>query len=172
MAQPTRNQLSNNQLKAHYDNEIAAKQKEINELAATLAATKKAFDEHVEKEHCRREAVMNRGDENVMNGSVRIENNGRPSHPKIEQLTLNTARKVSCNHYVVQTLYSEMKFMTDETFTVSPKILQEAMEKMGVKDEKEQLQLSEATKKAIKYYVSQKRSYSKKQIKKKYTGKA
>ena len=170
MAKPTRNQLSNNQFKAHYDNEIAAKQKEINELATTLAATKRAFEEHIEKERCRREAAMTGGDGNEINGSVRIANN--TSHPQIEQLSLNTARKVSCNHYVVQTLYSEMKFMTDETFTVSPKILQEAMEKMGVKDEKEQLQLSEATRKAIKYYVSQKRSYPKKQIKKKYTGKA
>ena len=90
---------------------------------------------------------------------------------QIVQLPLNACRIVNLKKYVNDVLYSEIKLMGDETFKASPKILEQAMEKMGVVSELEQIQLSEATKKEIRYLLSQRRGYSMRSVGKKYKGK-
>lgn len=58
-------------------------------------------------------------------------------------------------------LFSEIKFIDDNTFKESPKILEGAMKKMDVDKEIEKLQHSESTKREIKYCLAHRRSYSK-----------
>ena len=95
-----------------------------------------------------------------MTGVVRIE----------QLLKLNNGRKANLNAYVHDVLFSHVKFLSDESFAASPKILEEAMETMGIKEEWDKLQHSEDTKKEIRIALTHRRSYIKGQVFKKYKG--
>ena len=95
---------------------------------------------------------------------------GQKLSTQSRQVPLNACRKVNLKTWITNTLYSDLKFISDETFNTSPKILEEAMKRMCVVNELERLQLSEVTKREIKYQLSQKRAYSMKIVGKKYRG--
>ena len=80
---------------------------------------------------------------------------------RIEQLELNEGRKVNLSSYVYEVLFPHVKFLSDDSFSRSPKILEEAMQKMGVEEEWDKLQHSEDTKKEIRIALTQRRSYLK-----------
>ena len=88
----------------------------------------------------------------------------------IEQLKLIPGRKINCHIYIYTVLFPEIKFIDDDIFKESPKILEEAMNRMGIEGEVEKLQHIEDTKREIKHCLAHRRSYCKDQQAKKYKG--
>ena len=74
--------------------------------------------------------------------------------------------------YVTEVLFLQVKFLSDESFAVSPKILEEAMKRMGVQEEWEMLQHSEDTKREIRINLLHWLSYCKGRVGRKYKGKS
>ena len=167
------NRMSIKGLQEQHAVEMAEKEKEIEKLKVMLEETEKTCGEQVEKEIAAREAVMKELEEKKKGCEVGETGNctGLRKSALIVQLPLNACRIVNLKKYVNDILYSEIKLMGDETFKASPKILEEAMKWMGVVSELEQIQLSEATKKEIRYLLSQRRGYSMRSVGKKYKGK-
>ena len=163
------NRMSIKGLQEQHTVEMAEKEKEIEKLKEMLEETKKTCGERVEKEIAAREAEKNMRNEVPARS---INTNLVTMSTQIEQLPLNACRIVSLKKYVSDVLYSEIKFISEEIFKGSPKIVTGAMKMMGVVSELEQLQLSEATKKEIKFQLSQRRAYSKKRVREKYNGKS
>ena len=88
----------------------------------------------------------------------------------IEQMKLIPGRKINCHIYISTVLFPEIKFIDDAIFKESPKILEEAMNRMGIEGEIEKLQHSEDTRREIKHCLAHRRSYCKDQQVKKYKG--
>ena len=155
-------------LKEVHEQVIAEKQKELDKIMELLAATNYALEQ---EKHARAKeqaemvgkdidpTVGKISDVTEMTGVVRI-----------EQLQLNNGRKANLNAYVHDVLFSQVKFLSDESFAASPKILEEAMETMGIVEEWDKLQHSEDTKKEIRIALTHRRSYIKGQVFKKYKG--
>jgi len=169
------NRRSNKELQELHAIEIAEREKEIERLKEILEETKKTCVEKVEKEIAAREELEKMMEGKNTNGEMietpKYTRGLGKGNTQIVQLPLNACRVINLKKYVADVLYSEIKLMSDETFKASPKILKEAMQKMGVVSELEQNQLCEATKKEIKYQLSQRRGYSMRSVRKKYKGK-
>ena len=109
-------------LREEHEQVMAEKQKELDKVMELLAVTKTALE--LEK-HARAEeqaemvgkdidpTVGKISDVTEMTGVVRI-----------EQIQLNNGRKANLNAYVHDVLFSHVKFLSDESFTASPKILE------------------------------------------------
>ena len=87
------------------------------------------------------------------------------------KLNLNFGKKCNLTTHVKTHLYRDLKFINDATLTAYPGILDVALVAMGVVSVVEKAQYGEATKKELKYILSQRRNYSKKMIMTKYNGK-
>ena len=144
---------------------MAEKQREIDRLTDLWEATKTALEQ--EKNTRSEKAEMEGRDINPTIGKISDITN-MTEGTRIEQLQLNEGRKVNLNAYVHDVLFSHVKFLSDDSFTASPKILEEAMQKMGVKEEWDKLQHSEDTKKEIRIALTYRRSYCKGNVFKKY----
>ena len=89
----------------------------------------------------------------------------------LNQKELNEGQRASISAYV-SGLYKRLKFLNNETITAYPKVLQKALSQLVMLGTNEtQMNYKNATLKEMRYQLSQKRQYSKKQIMKKYIGK-
>ena len=89
----------------------------------------------------------------------------------LNQKELNEGQRASISAYV-SGLYKRLKFLNNETITAYPKVLQKALSQLVMLGTNEtQMNYKTATLKEMRYQLSQKRQYSKKQIMKKYIGK-
>lgn len=82
---------------------------------------------------------------------------------------LSVGQRTTVSNYVSK-LYARLKFLNDDTLQATPKIVGKAMDQLSLITPAQQADYMTATVKEIKYLLSQKRSYSKKQIMKKYIG--
>ena len=164
------NSKSNRELKEKYERDMAEKENEIDMLKELLEETKKTCREQVENEIAARKVLTAELEETKDRVCETGNYAGQKLSTQLRQLPLNACRKVNLKTWIIDTLYSDLKFISDETFNTSPKILEEAMKRMCVVNELERLQLGEATKREIKYQLSQKRAYSMKIVGKKYRG--
>ena len=155
-------------LREEHEQVMAEKQKELDKVMELLAVTKTALE--LEK-HARAEeqAEMVGKDIDPTLGKI-SDVTEMTGVARIEQLQLNNGRKANLNAYVHDVLFSHVKFLSDESFTASPKILEEAMLSMGIQEEWDKLQHSEDTKKEIRIALTHRRSYIKGQVFKKYKG--
>jgi hypothetical protein len=86
------------------------------------------------------------------------------------QKNLNEGHKACISAYV-SGIYKRLKFLNNETHEANPSILQKALSQLVVtKVNETQENYKTATLKEMRYQISQKRQYSKKQIMKKYIG--
>ena len=160
-------------LKEEHEQEMAEKQKQIDEMKEIVSALKNACEERlVQAGNTRNEGRTElEVDIDPTVGKISDITNITEG-TRIEQLQLNAGRKVNLNAYVTEALFSQVKFLSDESFKASPKILEEAMKRMGVVEEWDKLQHSEDTKKEIRIFLSHRRNYSKTRVGLKYKGKS
>ena len=86
------------------------------------------------------------------------------------QKVLNEGQRASISAYV-SSLFKRLKFLNNETLAAFPNVLQKALRQLVVVEKKDtQENYKTATLKEMRYQLSQKRQYSKKQIMKKYLG--
>ena len=96
---------------------------------------------------------------------------GSDSSRERKQKELNDGQKASIGAYV-SSLYKRLKFLNNETMAAYPCVLQKALDQLVItKTNETQETYKSATLKELRYHLSQKRQYSKKQIMKKYIGK-
>jgi hypothetical protein len=89
----------------------------------------------------------------------------------VKQKELNEGQRASVSAYV-SSLFKRLKFLNNETLAAYPSVLQNALDQLViVKSNETQANYKTATLKEMRYQLSQKRQYSKKQIMKKYIGK-
>jgi len=88
---------------------------------------------------------------------------------RFSQRPLSVGQKATVSNYV-SALYARLKFLNDDTLQAKPKIVGKAMDQLGLLTPAQQADYLTATVKEVKYLLSQKRAYSKKQIMKKYIG--
>ena len=167
---------SDNAKKEKLESELIKKQGQIDELMKELEARKRADEKRLEEEEemakARNIGMMVTADKDVY---AEVSNNlsdvsERSGGSQIAQLPLNKARNLHLALYVKETLFAEVKFLDEESFKASPKIMEDAMKEMKIEDDMEKLQHSVATKKKIRYELSHKRSYVKGEVYKKYKG--
>ena len=96
---------------------------------------------------------------------------GNESQGVPQKLELNFGKKCNLTTYVKTELYRDLKFVNDETLDAHPVILDAALIKMGIVSDDKKKQYNDATRKELKYILSQRRNYSKKMIMAKYNGK-
>ena len=95
---------------------------------------------------------------------------GSDSSQETKQKNLNEGQKASIGAYVTG-LYKRLKFLNIETLAAFPNVLQKALGQLVmVKTNETQENYTTATLKEMRYQLSQKRQYSKKQVMKKYLG--
>jgi hypothetical protein len=88
-----------------------------------------------------------------------------------QQKTLNEGQRASIGAFV-SNLYKKLKFLNNKTLAAYPNILKKAMEQIVVVRSNETVEnYKNATLREMRYQLSQKRQYSKKQVMKKYLGK-
>jgi hypothetical protein len=87
------------------------------------------------------------------------------------QKELNEGQRASIGAYV-SNLYKRLKFLNNETLAAYPYILKNALDQLVVVRSNETVEnYKNATLREMRYQLSQKRQYSKKQVMKKYLGK-
>ena len=87
------------------------------------------------------------------------------------QKELNEGQRAGIGAFV-SNLYKKLKFLNNETLAAYPNILKKAMEQLVVVRSNETVEnYKNATLREMRYQLSQKRQYSKKQVMKKYLGK-
>jgi hypothetical protein len=155
-------------LKEEHEQEMAEKQKQIDEMKEMVSALKEQLVQAGNTRNEGRTELEVEIDPTV--GKISDITNITEG-TRIEQLQLNAGRKVNLNAYVTEALFSQVKFLSDESFKASPKILEEAMKRMGVVEEWDKQQHSEDTKKEIRIFLSHRRNYSKTRVGLKYKGK-
>ena len=95
---------------------------------------------------------------------------GSDSSRETKQKELNEGQKASIGAYV-SGLYKHLKFLNNKTMAAYPSVLQKALDQLVItKTNETQETYKSATLKELRYHLSQKRQYSKKQIMKKYIG--
>ena len=158
-------------------------QKEMEEKERELERMKTRIEDMVEREKHLKEQLAVETNERMLE-RMRVEGmniggeignisevTSKSKDTMIEQLPLIPGKKANLTVYIRQELFAEMKFIDEDTFRDCPKIVEEALKRMGVETEIEQLQRGEATKKEIKNCLAHRRSYVKGQNEKKYRGK-
>ena len=86
------------------------------------------------------------------------------------QKELNEGQRASIGAYV-SNLYKRLKFLNNETLAAYPNVLKKALEQLVVVKSNETVEIyKNATLREMRYQLSQKRQYSKKQVMKKYLG--
>jgi hypothetical protein len=110
----------------------------------------------------------------VLNGKIASGTSGDESGidtmQKITQKELNEGQKASVGAYV-SSIYKRLKFLNNETHEAYPNVLQKALGQLViVRVNETQESYRTATLKEMRYQISQRRQYSKKQIMKKYLG--
>ena len=146
-------------LREQYEELMAEQQKEIDKLKEVMAATVREL-EHEKNARIEEQAEMTGKELNPTVGKI-SDITEMTGGTRIEQLELNEGRKVNLSSYVYDVLFPHVKFLSDDSFSRSPKIMEEAMKKMGVEEEWDKLQHSEVTKKEIRIALTQRRSYLK-----------
>ena len=111
----------------------------------------------------------------AMNDKIASSNSGDDSAndtmQKKIQKELNEGQKACISSYV-SGIYKRLKFLNNETHEANPNILQKAMSQLVIIKINETTEnYKTATLKEMRYQISQRRQYSKKQIMKKYLGK-
>ena len=172
----TKNDKSNNEkLKEKYEKEMAEKDMEMEALRKEMEEKIREDERKYADDATTARCVQATDMEGMQIVGERMGNISEVSShslsSRLEQLPLNDAQKINCNIYVTTILYSEIKFIDDDMFRGSPKLLEETMKRMGVESEKEKLQLCDATKREIKYSLTHRRSYCKSRLATKYQGK-
>ena len=156
-------------LKEEYEEMMAKQQKEFDKLKELMAATEKQL-EHERNARIEEKAEMEGKDIDPTVGKI-SDITEITGGTRMEQLKLNEGRKVNLTSYVYDDLFAHVKFLSDESFAASPKILERAMQKMGVEEEWDKLQHSEDTKKEIRVALTHRRSYCKGKVFEKFRGK-
>ena len=167
---------SDNAKKEKLESELIKKQGQIDELMKELEARKRADEKQLEEEEmakARNIGMMVTADKDVY---AEVSNNlsdvsERSGGSQIAQLPLNKARNLHLALYVKETLFADVKFLDEESFKASRKIMEEAMQKMGVEKERDKLQHREDTKKEIRIAMTQRRSYHTGRVFEKFKGK-
>ena len=88
----------------------------------------------------------------------------------MDRMVLNEGKKTTLSAHVTA-IFGNIKFLNTDTLDHNAEILEDAMEAMGVLTAIERAEFTAVTKRELKYLISQKRSYAKKTIMKKYYGK-
>ena len=169
MSKSTNRKSVNEKLKER----LAEKERAMDILRKEMEEKEKAFEKRMEDElgaRCVEKTTVTAIDISGEIGNI-SDVSTKSQGTQIEQIKLVAGQKVNCNLFVTQVLFPEIKILDDDTFKENPKILDEALKKMGVESEREKLQLSEATKREIKYRIAHRRSYCKIRHAAKYKGK-
>ena len=153
---------------------LAEKEKEMEELRKEMEEKSRAFEARLAETLNMKSTEIPQLEEVYVSGEVGTVSDVSSKSQSmllIEQMGLVAGRKANCNIFVTQELFPEIKIIDDDTFKDNPKILEGAMNKMNVVTDRERMQLSEATKRAIKYSLCHRRSYCKLRHADKYKGK-
>jgi hypothetical protein len=95
--------------------------------------------------------------------------NGSDSSQETRQKELNEGQRACIGAYV-SSLYRRLKFLNNETLDAYPNVLQKALDQLVVMKTETPENYKTSALKEIRYQLSQKRQYSKKQMMKKYIG--
>ena len=121
-----------------------------------------------ENEALKRSIQLLRG---KLNSATSGSESSSDARQELLQKELNEGQKASIGAYV-SGLYGRLKFLNNETLAAFPNVLQKALGQLVmVKTNETTENYKTATIKEMRYLLSQKRQYSKKQIMKKYLGK-
>ena len=163
----------NDRLKEQHANEMEEKDRALEALRKEMEERQEEYEKQLEdarKARCVETTLMEGMQVGGNVGNI-SEVSSKSQGTLIEQLPLIEGMKVNCKVYVNTTLFPHLKFVEDDTFKESPKILEEAMKRFNVVDELEKVQRSEAAKREIKNCLTIRRSYMKGRQADKYIGK-
>ena len=154
---------------------LEQQEKKMEELKGELEEKEREFQERLTEEIEARCAVRDKTllvEGMDVGGEVGVisEMSSKSRATYIEQEQLIPAQKVNCHIYCYTVLYPAVKFIDDETFRESPRILEDVMKKMGIETEIGRQQHLEDTKREIKHCLVHRRSYCKDQNARKYKG--
>ena len=147
MSRPKRK--SNRELKDKYEREIMENENEI-DVERAVGGDEKNVQRASRESGCCQKVLMTELEETKDSVCETGNYTGQQLSTQIGQLPLNACRQVNLKTWITDApLYSDLKFISDETFKTSPKILEEAMKRMCVVNELEGLQFSEAAEREL-----------------------
>ena len=167
MAKQITKKSANDKLKQ----QLAEQAKAMEALRNEMAEKQKEFETRLEDEVKARREEKTRMEGMDVGGEDEVYISDVSSKSIIEHKQLNDGQTVNCRLYVVQSIFPEVKFVDDDIFKESPRILEETMKKIEIFGDREIQQHIEDTKRVIKYALQHKRSYCKLQHAIKYKGK-